>query len=478
MPSSTSSDTHRVRGNLWPHQRDELVHHSRQRKRALFWSMRTGKTRPVLEMGSAAMCSGRADIMVVVCSKSAITGRVWSSQAQQFLVRPPDVWEWDSASMARKWGEFEQWLGGYHPNGLMVVINREALLTKAGRRFIALLKARFRKPFMVSDEHHRLRSAGKTWVLMLDMFRGAAFVRLLSGTPLTNNPSGTWHQMRFLDPRPFGAGDIWRFRDMHVRMRQQATPRGYVQVEDGLADPEDFLRRIEAYGSVLKREDCPWLPEMHHEWMPVGATPPPQEISDLLLQEELRLRNLAKSSGVHEDFNTIYSLQAQVANGFLYASDRWPLWEHDGPVEKTRRVADAVQDAGGQTVVFCRFVKELERVASHLRRCGVSCATVHGGQTGHRRAGELDLFTGGERQCLVAAAGTIQDSVDLGCADAILWHSPVEDGTVYEQSSARHAARGSALVQTFFTQDSPEASIVTSLKGHMKLRGRLNTNAL
>lgn len=113
-------------------------------------------------------------------------------------------------------------------------------------------------------------------------------------------------------------------------------------------------------------------------------------------------------------------------------------------VDQATRIATSarlIDDAGGQTIVFCRTRHGADRLARQLTKRGVTALAIHGGHAQNRRNRALERFASGDVRALVATDVAAR-GIHVDDVAAVLHYDPPADHKAYIHRSGRTARAG------------------------------------
>lgn len=235
----------------------------------MFWEQGTGKTRLVCDTITHLATQGKIDAVLVLAPngvhqtwiddeipmwigshKAMFTG-FWTSSKSGTLAHKKMV---ERAFEAR----FSIMAMGY-----------EGFMTKAGKKFAQKL-LKDRKVLMVCDESTAIKTpnAQRTKSIVA-AGKHAAFRRILTGTPITNNPFDIYTQMRFLDSdfwKKSGFSSFTAFKTYfgvweEGYNKEQSRQYQYVVAFRNLSDLKELLAPVSS--RVLKKDTLDLPPKLY-----------------------------------------------------------------------------------------------------------------------------------------------------------------------------------------------------------------------
>lgn len=346
------------------------------------------------------------------------------------------------------------------------------------------IEASWREPFaswalaqrwcaVVYDEAHGIKAEGAACSAFAAKLTARSEHRVcLTGTPLSHSPLDAWGQYRFLDPAIFGP-DYTAFLARYAAPKQMRLRKKLRTSHEALAaaiaecfgpdsplldewgDPPDVTKQIpglrNAAEFAAKIAPITWqcasadvldLPPLIQEHREVALTPEGRRVYDAL-QCELEA-TLADGNTVEitSRLSLLTRLQ-QITSGFLPTPD--------GRINrvdtaKRRALYDLLAETTEPTVVFCRYVADLDtvrEVAASLKR--------RYGELSHRRKDAItDMATLAENVDVVGVqpkSGGV--GIDLSRAKVGVWFSLAFSLMEFDQGTKRLHRPGTTGVRMY-----------------------------
>lgn len=433
---------------LWDHQKQAIDWALSRRGAMLAMDMGTGKSRVAIETWERL---GRPKTLIVA-PKSVVRG-VWPAQIEQWRRRDrlePRVEILDSAVRARNGQSAVERKLQLARLADVAVINYES----AWRQPLGDGLRRLRWGLIALDESHRIKSpGGKASRYIARLCSGIPRRLALTGTPMPHSPMDIYAQYRAIAPGVYGVSAAL-FRSRYAVMGG-FNGRQIVRWQNA----DDMARRYREVAFEARADDVLDLPPA----------------VDSKRTFELSARARRAYSGLEREFwtrveggeitvgNALVELLrlAQITSGYLVPDGS------DKPVEldtgKRELLADIVADMprDEKLVVFCRFRRDLDVVASVARASMRPCYEVSG------RMKEQDLWrtTDGGILATQMQAGSL--GLDLTAARTAVFYSVGFSLGEYLQARARLRRPGqigeSVQYIHLIAEDSVDKRIMTAL---------------
>ena len=419
-------------------QKEEFDRHRDKDARALFWSMRSGKTKAMIDLAEYLYAEGRITGMVVFapngvhenwlikelpthCSTSWI-GHAWSSTDR------------NKTSHKQSLAAVTEGRPG-HLNVLSV--NSETIWREPAKKALGdFLSFHNGKILLVVDESHDYRTpSSKRFRVAKAYAKHCAYKRILSGTPSSNTPLALWSQFELLKPGALGFNTFGDFKARYavVTMARTKGGRMFEQIV-GYRDQDDLKARIAQWTSVVTKADAGVPPTMDGSY-DFAMTEKQRTLYDKV-SKEFMLEDQILEGG-----SLLGKLQ-QISRGWYYKEDGTPeliVQPKDNPA--LQGLLKLIQDVPGKTIVWARHREELDHIEALMKSEGIRYVVYKGGMTHSAKKDARTTF--GEDPKIKVFIGQPKaggSGLDLSAAEQIVWYSHVFDLIDYEQASERASA--------------------------------------
>lgn len=441
-----------MRGKNWAHQEHEYRVGRSKRSRALFWSMRTGKTKAVLDKACFQFDKGNIEGVIVLAPNGVHINWVRNEVPKwAWTESDPLAFAWEMSRRADfdNMAAFNRLLD--HKGLKVFAVNMEAVrypdTLKAIRQFLLACNNRFM--LAISEAHHFGRAGARRTRLARNLARKAEFVTIETGTPILNSPLRAyslftilmgglkWPGMEKGDYEDF----VRHFANVIIDKTKPRSQRRktYKRVRD--YKNLDELRELMApYASVVTRDEVDDMPELIRVDRPVVMS----EIQRRAYLE-MTARHLVE---IGADMVTaadggprMMKLQ-QILNGYVMDTELKKVIEidPDAPIYKAlyEQVAGSLP---GKTLVWCRYREDIRRCVEVVRGFGV--LEYHGGVPNSKREAIREAFnTDPKYHVLVGQPGAGGEGKDFSGADVVLYFSSTPNAIHIRQSEERATVKG------------------------------------
>ena len=441
----------------WAHQAKEFDEHKNDRFRALIWSMRTGKSKAVIDKAEYQFSEGNIEGVIVLAPNGIHLNWVlneipkWSwpenGQHMAFGWQAPKRADWDQIAGLKALNE--------HTGGLKwLTVNMEAFgggaeANVAARNTIKEFKRCCHKKFMlvISEAHHFGHAGAKRTRLARELGGMAKFITIETGTPILNSPLRAYAMYKIGDDLAFGpefAGNSYeKFVQYHANLENR-SPKGegkpYRRRYKKITSYKnlDVLRdRISKYSSVVLRGDVSDMPELLEPFGRVIIMSEKQRSAylEMVSRHLVEIENMPTVSAADAGARVI-KLQ-QILNGYLKRETEIITIDDNAPIYDAM-IDEVYGTLPGKTIIWCRYREDIRRVVTKLKQSGFKPLEFHGGVPTDRREGIRLAFQNDPKyNPLVGQPGAGGEGLDFSAADTILFFSSTPNAIHYAQAKER-----------------------------------------
>lgn len=413
---------------------------------AYFMEQGTGKTWCAIAEAERFYTGGQIDAMLVIAPNGVHTNWVKREFPAHFdgelIARA-----WRSGMGKRETAKVEELLKPRDSGGVVplrvLAMNIEAVNTKAGydfaQRFLLATKA-----MLVVDESSRIGNIEALQTKALFRLRRLVkFVRIATGTPISNAPVRIFSQFEFMSFGLLGTSSYRAFvaefaevlpaehplvKNMIERTRRErgdAAAEKMRRAQIVATNPDgskrwrnlDKLQRLIAPHSfrVLKR-DCLDLPEKIYTTRFFDLTPA-QRRAYALMEEQHRVE-LEDGPLAVSALSARTKLQ-QITSGFIHLPDGTTTYI-DGDNPRIDSLLAALEEVEGQVIVWAKYVEECRAIAKALTKAGVSFVEYRGETKRADREAAIDRFQAREVKVFLGQVDTGATGITLTAAETAI----------------------------------------------------------
>ena len=437
------------------HQLKEFQQHRNDYARALLWSMRTGKSRSMIDLGCYNYLEDRIDAVLVIAPNGVhdnwirrqLKEHLWKGmKVNQLVWRLSDL---VSAKAEKKiYSKFEKYLS--KDRFFWLAVNSESIINPKTRKLIRrfIKEKRF---LLIVDESDDFRTPGSKRTSMIRALkRRAEMRRILTGTLVSNSPLAAYSQFEILEDGALGFSNYKSFENKYAKFRMEKPldkdgnlrygphTRAY-PVLVGFKKLKNLRKRISKWASVVLREDCEDLPKLMRTERTVLPTKKQAKIYKKLHKE------FVVAVGKHEvsiGENTIRFIKLQqVLSGFII-DEYGDVFDIPGKNPKLEALSREVAQIKGPCIIWAVYHEDIRRIIEKLKLEGRKIGEYHGLIGNKQKQQVIDDFQSGKIDTIVGHPKAGGRGIDLSAAKFIIYYSHTFDAIVRSQSEERGTKAG------------------------------------
>lgn len=419
-------------------------------ERALIWTMRTGKTKVIIDTACHLYSVAKTIDAVLVIAPNGVH--------ENWATRELSKHHWDGISYSTFfWRTEESKSKDYQARFATALQDKTQLqwfcmasqtMTRDDvRKFIKRIVNR-RKVLVIFDESQDFRTPGsKRTSMARALSKKCLYKRILSGTPVDNSPLHAWSQYELLQPGALGFSTFGDFKDHFAVYTSKQTKGGRsYPVLDFFRNLDELRDSMAPFTSVVLREDCPDLPELVLSTIDIELTETQIRIyKDLVKHFETEVNGELISIG---EFTTKMVKLQQVVSG--YVKDEYgEVRVIDGPNPRLEALLREVYLSSGRVIIWCQFRHDIDLVVEALRNAGREVVEYHGRISADEKQRVREVMSpeaGEYGPDLVGQAQSGGSGLDFSAASKIIWYSHTFDAIVRGQADERATAVGGANI--------------------------------
>lgn len=239
---------------------------------ALFWEMGLGKTKTAIDTAAWLYARGKIEAVLILGNKGSYRNWVIKELPEHM----PDYVQWvgtywDSAANTELKKSYDMLLMPMEPLKIFVM-NIEALAFERSYK-VAESFVNCHRTMMIVDESTTIKNRdAKRTKACLKISRKAHYRRILTGSPVTNNPLDLYSQANFLNPHLLGFSSYYTFRAKYAEMvKITAGNRAFTKIK-GYKNLDELTKSIQHWSSRRTKDECLDLPEKIYQFYEVELT--------------------------------------------------------------------------------------------------------------------------------------------------------------------------------------------------------------
>jgi SNF2 family DNA or RNA helicase len=294
----------------------------------------------------------------------------------------------------------------------------------------------------------------------------AALRRILSGAPVTKGVEDLFTQLKFLDEDILGFSSFWSFRAHFCStMPIPGAPRGAVKIT-GYKNLDELTHQMDSHSYRATKADCLDLPEQVFVTREVEMTKEQKKAYYELRDDLLTQMDNGEIVEAPLAITKLMKMQ-QVLCGFIQPEDG-PWIEI--PNNRVTALLDFLAEGGHKTVVWSRYHADMIRIASGLKKYGLSAVEYHGRIGSDQRQinkrlfiedSNVDVFLGNPQ-----AAGTGTDGLQHACSTMAYFSNDFNADTRWQSEARIHRSgqKESCLYVDFVIPKTIDVKILKALR--------------
>lgn len=461
----------------WEHQAREYRLYRSTRARAMFWSMRTGKTKAVIDKACFQFSKGNIRGLIVMAPNGVHVNWTLNETPKWTWpeLGPPAALAWEMPKRGDpKFAAAFEALCNY--KGFKVFsLNMESVrftdTIRAIRQFIDSCGGEFM--LVLSEAHHFGKAGAKRTRTARRLAKAAKFVTLESGTPILNSPLRAYAMFKVLledglvpeseiakgKARKARGLDAYLYEDfvqyfseivVEKQKARSVRRRAYKKIKDYRR--LDELRTLMApHASVVLRSDVKDMPPL----LDVERTIIMSDLQRTAYMEMVS-KHLLEINTAEKNGESIKAMDAgarmiklqQIINGYIKDTETGKIIDIDPHAPIYEALVEQVSGTlPGKTIVWCRFREDIARCVQRLKRSGFGVLEFHGGIPNSKREPIRKAFIDNPKySVLVGQPAAGGEGRDFSAADTIVFFSSTPNAIHVEQAKERGTKKGGHTV--------------------------------
>ena len=394
----------------------------------LFWEMGCGKSKVIIDMAAYLYGNGLVDTLVVIAPNGVhrnwITDEIPAHMPKR-LANHIRMMFWQSKKANTKGHQIEIAKLAKHDGLRVLTMNYEGILTKKGlAALVSVMKNR--KVLLVFDESHFIKTPGaRRTKRAIALAKKAAYVRILTGTPIANSPFDAYSQLRALDNsywKQFGFSVFSTFKTHFGIFKQgyNAAQEREFKTCVGYRRLDQLKKMIDPMCSRVTKDEVLDLPAKLYSRRFFEMTKEQQNVYAQIKQEAIAFLASGDTVTAPLAITRLLRLQ-QVTCGYVPVDDGEDVFETFGDVNPRLDLLIEICDTlSHPAIIWARFRRDIDLI---MERLGDRAVRYDGKTSDDDRALAKDRFQAGDVQFFVgnpAAAGT---GLTLHAARTVLYAS-------------------------------------------------------
>ena len=449
--------------------------------RALLWSMRTGKSKLIIDTACHLYRAGKIDGVLIIAPNGVHSN---------WIHREIPIHQWDSVPyvclewisqiagktgkksrprMHRKFWEKAEYISLEVKDKLkFVAMNAESIIFEANRELFRLYLMNNRILAVFDESHYFRKPSASRTKLARSLIQVCPYKRILTGTVVTNSPFAAYSQYNLLKPEALGFPTYQKFQRHYGDYQRIQIDAGRFMYGEfiGYKNLEDLRARIAKYSSVVLREDCVDLPAVNQHLVQSHMSEDQKRVyKDISKGFLTELADEKISIGI---LTSVMLKLQQIACGFLIDENK-VIHNIPGGESRLNTLMQEIESTPDKVIVWCSFREDIRRVVKRLESAKIGFVEYHGGTKRADREEARKLFGPDsnffEDQVKVFVGQPVAGGIGLNLSGAhtMIWYSHTFDAIIREQATERASAIGGKNVTVIDIVSSPIDRLMLSM---------------
>lgn len=325
---------------------------------ALFWECGVGKTLPVIMTADKHFRDNKIDLWIIVCPKAAMYNWVAEIEENSESIQAGMILDGKPKERRR------ELVRAQNEDKGVLITNYDKLRLHEDELLEVM---RLRRVMLTFDESHYAKNAqAKRTKIAIMMADRAAYVTLLTGTPIGRDILDIFSQYRILDHGATFGESRWNFMRRYL-IQSSHVPGKWVP-KRGAA--EEIREKMWLLADLKTKAECLDLPDTRWTTYSVGMPAKTTELYNRLAQEFIATYHREETGKLDRvtAANAAVALMKlqQVTSGFFLRPDKQIIELEDQP--KLEAVAEIVGQYSptDKVVVWARFIRDIQRTLEFL----------------------------------------------------------------------------------------------------------------
>ena len=447
------------------HQRTALKQGAESQNFAYFMEMGTGKTKVTIDNAAYLFTQNKIKHAIVIAPNSVYLN--WIKEIKTHC-------SVDYKIMAHK---VDTMLSPQFADPLKLtwyLFNVEALSHKSGLKKVKELLGEADRTMIIIDEATTIKTrTAKRTKNIIELGKGVAYKRILTGSPVTKSPLDLYSQCAFLDKSLLGHESFYTFRARYAVMHEIDMGGRSVLLPKYYTNLEELEQNIKKFSYRCRKSECLDLPEKLYTQHYITLKDEHQKAYDKLKRNAwavIQNEEVSYSNKLTE----ILKLH-QCVNGHVKTDDG-NILEFADP--KLDELLNLIEENEGKYIIWANYIYNIEKIIKVLQdRYGKeSTVAIYGSIDAEKRIENVKRFENDDRvRFFVGNPTTGGYGLNLVKASYVVYYSNSYNLEVREQSEDRAHRIGqtkNVLVIDLITRGTVDEMIISALKNKIKLSAK------
>lgn len=413
---------------------------------ALLMEQGTGKTKVIIDNAQILQKAKQLLNVVVICPKSVMGSWIRELHTHGYS-KNWNINKWPNITLTSSCTL--RWL----------IINIDAVNTDKGYRAVTefLLQTTERSMLVVDESTTIKNHLAKRTKRVLNLSRFVKYRRIMTGTPIANNPLDLFTQFAFLDSNIFYSWTYWAFR-AHFAIMGGWEDKQIM----GFRNLNELAGIISPFSFRVTKDECLDLPDRIYQIREIELSQEAQKMYERVVNETIiALETLGKKITAHLAITKLAKLR-QVTGGFVKTDDGTVVAVDHAKLDEVLAI---LNETSGKAIIWCEFTHEIKAIRGMLTEAGIFNTEISGDVSEAKRDENIVEFeVQKEPRVIVCQTDTGGLGLTLNAASVAIFFSNSVKYTSRIQAEARNHRAGQTKKVTYIDLVVPKSIDTTILK--------------
>lgn len=463
----------RYKTQPYAHQHEALIRSYDKSNFAYFMEMGCGKSKVLIDNIVWLYENSKIDTAVIVAPKGVYRNWEVSEIPVHFPEEVPhEVYVWNpnpNKATARRLTDAIK----KREKLRILLVNVEGFATSKVQKYLGAFTQGSTFLLAVDESTTIKNPKAKRTRNLLTLGLGAAYKRILTGSPVTKSPLDLYSQCAFLNPDLLGFKSYWSFQNRYAMTRtQRMGNHSFTQVV-GYRNLPELSDKLMTFSYRVTKEDALDLPDKIYTFREVAMTDDQARHYGSLKGAAIALLEDGALVTASEVMTKLLRMQ-QVLCGHLRTDDG-ELVEIKS--NRIQAMLDTIEEMTGKVIIWSRFRYDIQNIVQALKKVHGSGTVVsyYGDTKDEERQAAIQSFQHGDARFFVANPQTAGYGLTLTAATNVIYYANdynLETRWQSEDRCHRIGQNNKVLYVDLVVPGTVDINIAKALKSKISLAGK------